>query len=385
MPETNQASEILRVFIADEESGARTFWAMNWNRITPLAGKATDLLPSEEAERFYLCFLRCEGKAPAVPPSALPSLLAAYRNLLPEREKGGYRHHWHVFTFLFGFVEQKTTPGELRDAKTLTERLKLINHLQKFSHLPGMRGKPDGFKAAGMHAPHILDVLRLLGYRSDYGQGENDSYDVVNLTYWGLVFVVLWSKSHRTALLTEMLDEQLDLPKREQIESILHEFVQAVLPACDTDEKAFHALATQLAAKQRARVNLTESVALAQSLDLPFEEGEDWIVSIAAPATGHTAWYKPPNLKLEFRADADYDWSLQLNAGQFRLSERDGYLSDNVGGLPSLGRLADFPAWLHGIEKSHGLRFDLAKGRIFCGKKRSAAKLITRWIESGLS
>lgn len=49
--------------------------------------------------------------------------------------------------------------------------------------------------------------------------------------------------------------------------------------------------------------------------------------------------------------------------------------------LSRLKRLADVPAWLRGIRESHGLTFDPAKARIYWGKKRPAAKLITRWIE----
>ncbi|TDR93593.1 hypothetical protein [Enterovirga rhinocerotis] len=386
MADKSASADLLRAFVADEESGEGRFWTMNWHRIAPLAGKAPALLPPDEVEPFFLHYLRRGGAPSTVAQAAIPPLLAAYRRLLPGRRRGGYADHWHVLTFLFGFVQDGATPGVLNDAATLKDRQKLVAHLLKFSHLPGMRAKAKGLEAFTGQAGHILDVLRLLGYRLDYGAGENDSYDYTNVRYWGFVFVVLLSKDHRTTLLDEMLDASLDLPRRPEMLAILNEFVQAVLPRCNPDETAFRELAAHLAKQEAARSGRTESAALAATLNLPFAEGEDWVVDIKAPAPGHTAWYNPPHVTLTFRPDPDHDWQLQLVAGTHRFSEWSGHVTQNDGGLEPLGKgnLAAFPAWLRRVRDEHGLVFDFSKGRISCGKKRSAAKLLLTWIESEL-
>lgn len=384
MATKTEATEILRTFLAEETAGrGGKYWQMNWFRVEPIAAKAGALLGPEEVERFFFHFLQRRDTPPAVPQTALPRLLAAWRALLPKRERGGYHDEWHVQTFVFGFTHEGTTPGELRDAATLKARLKLVTHLEKFSHLPGVRAKRPGFLAFTDQAGHVLDVLRLLRYRLDYGRGENDSYSFTEVRYWGLVFIVLLSRDHRTELLTELLDPGLDLAGRDETMGILNEFMQAVLPECGPDETAFHGLAARLAAQEAARAGETESAALARELGLPYAAGEAWEIVVQAPAAGHTAWYHPPFVKLEFKPDPDWDWHVYLRTEEHYFSEHGGRITQNDGDLPPVGRLAAFPAWLRSLRENHGLAFDFAKGHVLCGRKRSAAKLVLRWLEGG--
>jgi hypothetical protein len=386
MPDENDAIEILRTFIADEDKDLGTdahggFWPRNWHRIAPLAEKAERLLGADEHQQFCLHYMRRESTPPIVSQNALPRLLAAYRDLWPRVDWSRSLVERHVLTFIFGFDQKGRLPSELLQAADLKVRKKLIAHISSFAHLPGMRAKPRGFLPFVSQAQHIHQVLRHIGYRHDNRNGENSDYRYANLRFWGLVYTVLLAKETRAKLLADMLDERLDLPKRNDTQAILNHFVQAVLPTCDQDEVEFRALADRLAALERTRAGLTESVALAQTLGLPFEDDEAWAVEIKAPAVGHAVWYNPPNIKLEFRPDPDHDWHLQLTAGEHRLSEYSGKVTQNDGRLEPLGKLAAFPAWLRQIRQAHGLAFDFAKGRISCGKKRSAAKTLMQWIE----
>lgn len=384
MADKTEATEILRTFLAEEKAGrGGKFWQMNWLYVEPVAPKAASLLPPEEAERVFFNILQRNDAPPAVPQAALPLLLAAYEALLAKRERGGFRARWHIPTFVFGFTQDATTPGKLRDAATLKARLKLVTHLAKFAHLPGMRAKRTGFQPFVDQAGHILDALRLIGFRLDYGRGENENYDYANLSYWGLVLTVLSSRDHRTALLGEMLDPALDLPRREEVIGILHEFVQSVLPDVGEDETEFRALADHLAARERERIGETESAAIARQLGLPFQDGEDWEVSVRAPVMGHATWFNSPGIYLRFRPHPDDEWRVTLTAGDHEYTDWKGRDMTPAGDLPRLARLAEFPAWLRGIGESHGLVFDFAKADIRCGRKRSAAKLIQRWIEGG--
>lgn len=252
----------------------------------------------DERIAFYLHFMRRSGEAPAVADREMPLLIQAYRRLLPVIDLPGAMARRHTLLFLFGFDEAGALPsGETQNVKTLKARLKTLAQTGKYTSLPAQRQKQASFLAYAEEAPRLLQTLRHLGYRHDRRGG--DAYDTVNLVFWGMVLIILSDAATRAQLLADMLDGGYDLPQRDRHLGILHRTVCAVLADCPSDETEFHALAQRLAMIERARREASEAAVLARSLDLPFEDDEDWTVriSIAEQGSGRSALL-PPNLVL---------------------------------------------------------------------------------------
>jgi hypothetical protein len=388
MPSQQEALSILQQFIADEDAdlagrGGGSFWPSNWHRITPLEGKAETLLDAATHERFCLHYLRRTHVPPTLSEAALPRLLDAYRQWLPHAQQGDGGAKPHALVFLFGFDTHGALPGALKDLKTLQARRKLLTHLGNFSHLPGMRAKPKGFQPFLPLAEHILQVLQHTAYRQDYADIDDAYHQFTELRFWGMVYIVLMSPALRETLLADLMNGHPDLPRRDEVLGVLHEFVQAVLPSCGAEETGFLALAKKLGAQQRGRAAETESAALAKHLQLPFGEDEAWNIAINAPLRGRDRWYSPPYMHLAFQPDPDFDWRLLIDTGTHRYSIDNGKTLQNDGKLPPLAKLADVPQWLAQIKTSHGLDFDFDQGRIACGRKRAMAKTLRQWIDSG--
>ena len=391
---TTADANLMRTFIADEnqafaERRQGKFWPANHHRIGPLAAKVSGLLDAGEQVDFYFHFMRVAGGLPLVGEKEMPLLIEAYRRLLPFLDLGGViqMSRRHKLLFVFGFDDTGALPsGETVSAKALKARLKLIAQVGAYTTLPAQRDKKAKFAPFADEAVRILEVFRHLGYRHDRRYGE-DSYNVTNLRFWGMVFICLLNKATRADLLADMLEGEYVLMRRVEQLAILHRYVEAVLPDIEADEERFRSLAQQLREIELARRNATETVALAQRLGLPFEDDEDWEINVAIPLRG-TADHPliaSNVVRLQIRPNPDWEWELTARLaerGEFLESEKKSYRNEL--GFPVLGRgnLHAFPAWLRKLREENGLDFDTGAADIRVGRKRAAAKLLAQWLES---
>ncbi|MFS8147335.1 hypothetical protein [Rhizobium sp. BR 249] len=391
---TNPDANLLRTFIADEnqafaERRQGKFWPANHHRIGPLAAKVSGLLDPNEQIDFYFHFMRVAAAVPSVGDKEMPLLLEAYGRMLPFLDLGGIiqMSRRHKLLFVFGFDDTGALPsGETVSAKALKARLKLITQVGAYTTMPAQREKKAKFAPFTDEAVRILEVFRHLGYRHDRRYGE-DLYSVTDLRFWGMVFICLLNKATRADLLADMLEGKYDLMRRAEQQAILHRYVEAVLPDVGPDEERFLMLAQRLKKIELARRNATESVDLAQRLKLPFGEEEDWEIHIAVPLRGtedHPLIARNA-VRLHIRPNPDWEWELSARiAGRGEFSEDEKKSYRNELGFPLLGRgnLHAFPAWLRQLREKNGLDFDIGAADIRVGRKRAAAKLVARWLES---
>ena len=383
------SSALLRTFIADDDAAFAakqrfgSFWTIHHYRIGPLLTKAARLLSPEERKKLYFHALR-RGILPAVPEEEFARLLSAYQDLLPILDVSSANSLDRISAlFCFGFDPDGELPaGTTKTARAFKLHLKTHAQTQRYTTPPAQLEKLEKFVPFAGEAPRILETLRHLGYRHDRRFGET-SYRYTDLRFWGLVLIALIAGETRIAVLRDMLDGPYDIPKRDEHLSILNETVQAVLPHA-ADDAEFSELAARLSVLEAERRDATDSVAWARSLSLPFAPDEDWVVRIALHEERNPRKLSyQPDLVLEIRPDPTWPWHLRINTGRGRFSEWAGEVAQNDMGLDPLGpgKLLSFPQWLRSTREKHGLSFVLADGKnISCGRKRTAAKIVARWL-----
>lgn len=382
---------LLLAFIADAqdslaEGRPANFWPRNHHRLRPIEKRAKDLLsPAEHADYLFHRFCRTGG-FPVMAERDLPLLIPVWRRILPHLDGAPARSiSRHMMLYLFGFDDSGALPDELPPTgKDLKARLKLIDQITAYTTQPAQRAKQARFATFASEAPRILRALRHLGYNHDRRHG-GEIYDVTNLSFWGMVFVVLLNPATRAELLDDMLGDTYRLVQREDQLSMLDAYVKAVAPDASPDETRFLELAARLADLERARRAATEAGALAQRLDLPFEADQDWAIHIrlalrslpSGPAANGDA------VVLNISANTDRPWDLFVELGWKRpFSERARGVIRNDLNLPSLGagNLHRFPQWLARLRAEHGFDADLAAAKIQVGRKRAAVKPIAAWL-----
>ncbi len=326
--------------------------------------------------------MRVSGDIPAVAGAEITLLVEAYRQLLPIIDQADISQmaRCHHLLYVFGFDDTGAL-GEIGDAKELAARLKLIAQVGKYTTLPAQREKRASFLPFVGEAGRLLQTLRQLSYH------HNRLYkDLLSLSYWGMMLIILLNEGTRTELLRDVVEERYAIPYRDQRLALLHDFVQSVLPDCPADEADFHELAGRLSAIQRERRAQTEAVALARLLDLPFDDDEDWQITISVPYAGsERPAVLAPNLNLSVRPDPDGAWRIRLNnAERKQFSEWDGKVTQNDLGVEGLGKgnLANFPSWVRMLKTRRGFDLDLSASDIQVGRKRSAAKKIADWLKT---
>lgn len=380
-------AELLAAFLEDEDAafasgGSGRFWPCNHYRIAPLVRQAPRLLEADRRVDFYFHLMRQTGTVPTVSGKETPLLLAAYRRLLPviDRPDKAQIARRHPLLFIFGFdAAGALASGEAGDPEALKTRLKLLALIGKYTSIPAQWAKKERFPPFAGEAERLLQTLRHLGYRHDRRYGD-DLYDYTNLTFWGMVLVILLNGATRAALLRDLLDGDHDLPRREQHFGILNRAVSALRPDFGAAETEFHALADRLAAIEAARRATTETVALARRLGLPFDDDEDWRASVTITPAGDAP---DADLFLSMSPDPDNPWRIGItHPTRGRFSEWDGRVTQNDPGFPGLGagNLGDLPAWLRTLRDKHGVAFDLEAANIHAGRKRQAAKRIAEWL-----
>lgn len=315
----------------------------------------------------------------AVPQAEFAALQQAYRRLLT-LDRPAVLARPLPLLWLFGFDERgPVTGGPTADASELKQRLKLLAYVGKFTNLPGQRAKARNFTAFTSQGERLLATLRHLGYRHEQ---REDDYWFTQLSFWGMVMVVLLTPGARVELLRDFVDSDLKLPRLGEHHAILLGHAKAALPLAEPAEPDFIALIERLSRTERTRCATSESMALATALDLGLD-GDDWMIGIMVPEAGGSGYL----LGLSLRPKSEFDWSLHIGDGDnhSRFDERNGTVLRNDVGITPLGagNLQAFPRWLKQAEQELGIRFDLGASTFGVGRKRSAAARLRAWIEKG--
>ncbi len=384
-------SALLSTFIADEDAAVRAgqwgqLWPSHHHLIRAAASKASQYLEPADRQQLYFHLLRVSGGIPEVPDKELPHLVAGYRKLIPLLDTSAARMaDRHKLLFGFGFDEEGTlADGATADAKQLKDYVKLIAHCTKYSHLPGQRAKIQNFKPYAHHGERLFQTLSHLGYCHNKRHDPEAYYRTTDLLFWGMVLVVLLHEGRRADLLRDLLSGIYLIPEKDLHLTLLHGHVQAVLPTVPVADRCFHELADQLATLQRERRAATESMAFARALSLPFGSDEEWQIHIYIPTADNKDYPSlSPNLTCEILPDPDWQWHIKSDLGpKVRYSERTGDITQNDMNIDGLGagHLLNFPAWLRATETKLGIRFDVERAVVSCGRNRAAAKRIMEWL-----
>ncbi len=337
----------------------------------------TDKVSTTELLRQFITYER--NALAAVPQAEFAALQQAYRSLLPlEKGRPGGLPRSLPLLWLFGFDENGPVAGKpTANAAELNRRLKLLNYLGKFDHLPGQRSKARNLAAFVGEGERLLATLRHSDYRHEK---RGDDYWVTNLGFWGMVMIVLLTPGSRVDLLRDFLDGGLNLPRQSEHHAILLDHAEAALPLAQPAEPEFIALIDRLSQAERARRTGSETMALAKALDLGFD-GDDWVIGIAISEEGDAGYL----LGLSLRPKPEFDWSLHISDGDNHscFDERNGTVIRNDAGITPLGagNLQAFPRWLKQTERELEVRFDLGASRFTVGRKRTAIARLRAWIE----
>jgi hypothetical protein len=224
-------AKLLADFIADEaaafpnEQGG--FWPSNHHRITASLGKVPQFLDPEKRVCFYFHYLRVSGRIPVVSEGELPSLVAAYRGLLPRIDQGFPNQAKRLDTlFAFGFDDDGPLPdGETSSAVDLKRHIATLTQTKRYTTLPAQRKNGDRFKPFIGEAPRVLQTFWHLNYRHDRRYSD---YTATNLTFWGLALVALLNEQTHAELIHDMHEGNYDIPEREKYLEILDEYLTAV-------------------------------------------------------------------------------------------------------------------------------------------------------------
>jgi hypothetical protein len=381
---------ILSTFIKDEDAALKSghqgpFWPMNHYRIRNAILKADQLLESTDRQKLYFHYLRLSGQVPVVSNNELPHHVEGYRRLLPllDTSQADLARR-HNLLFVFGFDEKGALPdGTIGNAKQLKDYLKLTAQCAKYTNLSAQRAKLQNFGAHTHHAERLYQTLRHLGYCHDRRYGP-DIYSVTDLSFWGMVLVILLHEGRRVDLLHDFLEGGYSIPQKDKHFAILHATAEAVLSTHPAIDERFRKLAEQLAAIQRERRAATESMAFARALCLPLEADENWQIYISIPtADNKHSPYSDPNLTCEIQPDPDRQWHIRsrLGAGQL-YSEQTGRILQNDMRIEGLGagNLLSIPQWLTRTGKRLGIRFDVERAVVKCGRNRAAATRLMEWL-----
>ncbi|MCC8380076.1 hypothetical protein [Xenorhabdus sp. PB30.3] len=386
-------THLIRAFILDENKSLEIdeqggIWPRNHHHIKPYAARLSKRLTPEERVLFYFHYMRVQGTVPAVATPEIPLLLEAYRKWLPLIDQyGAGLAKRHVMLFIFGFDDTGVlSVGELATAADLKTRLKTLHQIQRYTRLVSQRDKKMRFQPFTAQSFYLLEILRHLQYQHDHDPRSSKNYNTTNLTFWGMVLIVLLNKATRTHLVRDMLEGTYSIPDREHHLSILNDTVLCILPECEPDETDFINLAERLAFIEKTRREATESVALATSLNLPFASDQYWEIEIYIPQLDDALeGFIQPSLYLRIQPDPDYEWNIELSHSPLgRFCEWSGKITQNDLKLTGLGKgnLADLPKWLHRLHKEYKITLNLSKAEIYTSGKRSTVKLIKEWLNS---
>jgi len=380
---------LLSTFIADEDQAMVTeqqglFWAMNRSLIQAALPKAPRHLTPADRQRVYFHFLRMEGRIPVVPDKELPHLVEGYRGLLPWLDTSQAKlAQRHALLFGFGFDDTGTlADGATESSQQLKDYVRFMYHCTKYWNLAGQEAKIRNFSPYAHHGERAYQTLAHLGYYHDRQYGPESSRTADRL-FWGMVIVILLHEGRRVDLLLDLLDGRHLVPHRDEHLALLHRYVQTVLAAVPIADKRFRALAERLAALQRERRDATESVAFARALALPFGADEEWCIHICIPTADNTFYpYFGPNLSCEIQPDPEYQWHVHLDLRPGLFSDWSGLITQNDMNIDGLGagHLLNFPAWIRNTERKLGIRFDVERAIVRCGRNRAVAKQIMEWL-----
>jgi hypothetical protein len=382
---------LLLTFIADEDAAIRMgqwgqLWPSHHYSIRAAVSEASRYLEPADRQQLYFHLLRVTGGIPDVPDKELPHLVAGYRKLIPLLDTSAARMaERHRLLFGFGFDEEGTlADGATADAKQLKDYVKLIAHCTKYSHLPGQRAKIQNFGPYAHHGERLYQTLAHLGYCRNKRHSPEIYYDTTNLLFWGMVLVVLLHEGRRADLLRDLLSGIYLIPEKDSHLKLLHGHVQAVLPTVPVADRRFHDLAEQLATLQRERRAATESMAFARALSLPLSADEEWQIHIRIPTADNKDYPSlSPNLTCEILPDPDWQWHIRSDLGpKLSYSERTGRITQNDMNIDGLGagHLLNFPAWIRSTETKLGIRFDVERAIVSCGRNRAVAKRVMEWL-----
>ncbi len=387
---------LLRDFLAHSRTAGSNWSPNSWysthHHLMGDAAKGAlgSLSADERGEYYYYCLLYRGRMLQNVRQADLSLALQAYDRYLANASKNYHaRAKRHEMLLLTGYDDLAALPsGRVSDIAEIKRRERLLTLIERYTHMPGMRAKAAKFQAlAGSHGRLAGEVLHHRRHRGPQvtigGPDEQVLYNAADLTFWGLVFCALFEPAARGQLLHEMWENTHDLPQHDQHLSTLNQFVQAIIELGTSMHPVLDDYGQKLSDRHGARVARTDSVALANSLNLPFT-GDDWSIKIAFGIDGNENWFSHPNVTVDIQPNPDREWAIGVcrKDGRFyQHSGKTGVSQNDIGIEPlAAGGLINLPEWLNQTIGKYNLRPLSTEIRIFCGKYRKAVKPLRAWL-----
>lgn len=208
--------ELIRAFIQDEEQAyiddvQGHFYPSNHHHINPQLKKLPAGLSAEEITSLYYHLLRLGQIIDPGKEQYFPLLQEAYKRLYAIIDERYPRNVFHRLEAVF--LE------DVPDYATYLRYRAVILQCNKYSNLPGMRGKPDKFMPYAQDEQIINRViysLQRIGFK-------HNGPLVSNFTFWGFIFMLLLTKN--VQIVKDFINT--DLPDKRNYVWILGSFLKS--------------------------------------------------------------------------------------------------------------------------------------------------------------
>lgn len=223
--------EIIRQFIADEESALAQneqggFYPSNHHHLSGAIKKLPKEISEEETIQLYFHLLRLGSRVK--PPDERHYLLLqkAFEKLLTILDARYPANMYSKLEMVFLFDTMGPEDADRVQYTGLTEYLQyqeLILQCNKYSNLPGMRGKPDKFLPYAQKEEIVTRIIHTLQRTEFRHYGPLTS----NNTFWGFIFILILNKGTEALnTLSKFADVNTSLPDKRSYVWILGSFLK---------------------------------------------------------------------------------------------------------------------------------------------------------------
>lgn len=223
--------EIIRQFIADEEIALAqneqgSFFPSNHHHLSGAIKKLPKEISEDEVVQLYFHLLRLGSRLKPSDEKNYLLLQRAFEKLLPIMD---LRYPSNMFSkfemaFLFDAITAEDSGNlQLTGYTTYLQYHEVILQCNKYSNLPGMRGKPDKFLPYAQQEEIVARIIHTLHRMEFIHHGPLTS----NFTFWGFIFILILNKGTEALnTLTTFADVKTELPEKRSNVWILGSFLK---------------------------------------------------------------------------------------------------------------------------------------------------------------
>ena len=223
--------EIIRQFIADEDIALAQneqggFYPSNHHHLSGAIKKLPKEISDDEVVMLYFHLLRLGSRLKPVDEKQFLLQQRAFEKLLPIIDLGYPRNMFSKFemAFLFDAIAEEDTARVFQTGYAeYLQYHEVILQCNKYTNLPGMRGKPDKFLPYSQMDGIVARIIHTLHRMEFLHHGPLTS----NSTFWGFMFILMLNKGTEALnTLATFADPKTDLPDKRSNIWILGSFLK---------------------------------------------------------------------------------------------------------------------------------------------------------------